>query len=179
MNGDFNSKEFIKGDIDSFEYIVSCYEKKIYGFIYNMLRDKCSTEDLTQEVFIKVYQNCYKYNSELPIEPWLFKIAYNITINYLKKSKNRLKETAMEEQYNEIPDYDSQIGSFETRLIVLKELEELSPECRAIFIFRILQDLPFEQIAIMTGATVASVKLKFYRNRKVITEKLCQSLRGV
>ena len=172
MNGRFNPKEFISGDIDSFEYIVNCYEKKLYGFIYNMVRNKSITEDLTQEVFIKVYQNCYKYNSEFPIEPWLFKIAHNLTINYIKKNKNRLKEMTIDEGVTVIPSLENQIESFETRHMILKELESLKPECKAIFILRILEDLPFEQIALMTGTSVAAVKLKFYRSRKVIVKQL-------
>lgn len=179
MNGTFNPKDFIKGDIDSFEYIVNCYEKKIYGFIYNMARNKGIAEDLTQEVFIKVYQNCYKYNPEFPVEPWLFKIAYNITLNYMKKNKNRLREVAIEEEISKIPSMEDQIERFEMRYMLLKTLEGLKPECKAIFILRLLEEKSFEQIALMTGNTAAAVKLKYYRNRKVIAEKLSGCLREV
>lgn len=179
MNRGFNANLFIRGDTDSFEYIVNCYEKRIFGFIYNMIRNKTIVEDLTQDVFVKVYQNCYRYNPEFPIEPWLFKIAYNTTLNYMKKNKRKHKEVAIEEELNYTPSLDNQIDRFEMRHILVNEIELLKPETKAILILRILHELTFEQIAAMLGTSAASVKLKYYRSRKVIIENLSENLKGV
>ena len=57
-------------DTSSFEYIINSYEKIVYGFIYNMIHDEFMAQDLTQDVFIKIYKNFYKYNKEYPFEAW-------------------------------------------------------------------------------------------------------------
>lgn len=157
-----------------FEKLINNYEKKIYSFIYNMVRDKYMTQDLTQDVFLKVYQNLYKYNNEYPIEPWVFKIAYNTTLNYLKKNKNRIKEVQLDENLNSICLSDDNMVSIEIQETILKTMNSFSPDCKAIFTLRITEDLTFEQIAEILGTSAASVKLKFYRHRKILIDKLSQ-----
>ena len=179
MNSSLDSKEFITWDGDSFEYIVNVYEKRVYGFVYHMVHNADLAEDLTQDVFVRVYEKLYTYNPEYAIEPWLFKIAYTITLNYLKKNKTRKKEVTIEEDMFICPNSYNSIQEFETKHIILKEIEAFKPDCRAIFILKIMEDLTFEQIAMMVGMSTAAVKLKFYRNRKVLIERLNKSFKEV
>jgi len=177
MKCSLKSKEFLPGDADSFEYIVNTYEKRVYGFVYHMVHDTTLAEDLTQDVFVRVYEKLYTYRTEYAVEPWLFKIAYNTTLNYLKKNKKRNNEVPIEEHMSIVSNpYDS-IQEFETKHIILKEIESFKPDCRAIFILKIMEDLTFEQIAVMLGSSTAAVKLKFYRNRKVLIERLNKSFK--
>lgn len=161
----------LKGfDTNTFEYIINSYEKKVYRFIYNMIHDEFMAQDLTQEVFIKIYKNFYKYNKEYPFEAWMFKIAYYTTLNYLKKNKKN--ELQFNEEFNNKETSEDYINNFELRDTILQELQSFTPECRAIYILRLFDDLSFEQIAQMLGITTAAAKLKFYRNRKVLIKKL-------
>lgn len=159
-----------------FEKLISGYEKKIYRFIYNMIRDHYMTQDLTQDVFVKIYKNLYKYDSEYPIEPWIFRIAYNVTVNYLKKNKNRVNEIQLEEKINNIYAYEDNISSFEIQETILKTINSFTPDCKAIFTLRIIEDLTFEQIAEILGTSVASIKLKFYRHRKILINELSKEV---
>lgn len=165
-------KELTKGNIHAFEYVVNYYEKKIYCFIYNMVHNTETAEDLTQDTFIKVYKNCYKYNPELPFEPWLFKIAYNIIINYLKKNKHIIKEISIENVEHDVACPNDGSLDFETRDLILKEINSLKPDIRTIMYLHIIEDLSFYQISEILGISDSSVKLKFYRNRKTLIKKL-------
>lgn len=158
----------------SFEKIINSYEKKVYSFIYNMVRDKYMTQDLTQDVFLRIYQNLYKYNSEYPIEPWIFKIAYNVTINYLKKNKNKATEIQLGEKINDICIFNDNMASIEIQETILETMRSFPSDCKAIFTLRIIEDLSFEQIAEILGTSAASVKLKFYRHRKILIDKFHQ-----
>lgn len=165
-------RELPKGSIEAFEFLVNTYERRIYCFIYNIIHNTEESEDLTQDVFIKIYKNSYKYNPKFPIEPWLFKITYNAVINYIKKNKNALKEIPIESNlYNYKSSDDDMIG-FETRDMILKEINSLKPEIRMIMYLRIIEDLSFYQISEVLGITDSSAKLKFYRNKKVLIKKL-------
>jgi len=168
----YKSKELSEEKTSSFEDIVNCYEKRVHGFIYNMVRNSEAAEDLTQEVFIRVYEKFYKYNPEYAIEPWLFKIAYNLTLNYLKKNKNRNKEVSIEEYNDKGINASDPIQEFETKYMLLREIDSFKQESKAIFLLKIMEDLSFEQIALMLGTSTAAVRLKFYRNRKVLIERL-------
>ncbi|MDP4178106.1 MAG: sigma-70 family RNA polymerase sigma factor [Bacillota bacterium] len=162
----------LKGDIVSFEYLVTFYEKKIYCFIYNIVHNRSIAEDLTQDVFVKIYENIYKYNSEYPIEPWMFKICYNLTLNYLKK--NKLEAIKLQNYVEPGDKFEEYITKCETREIILKEIRSFKPDIRAILQLRIIEDFSFEQIAEILNKSTASIKLKFYRSRKVLIKNLSE-----
>lgn len=167
-------KELIKGEPQSFEYLVTLYEKSVYRFIYHMVHNIHTAEDLTQEVFIKVFESLHKINDKFLIRPWLFKVAYNTTLNYLKKNKNRdtylMDENALDRDY---------IDDCETRYVVLKEIQSFKPDCRAIFILKLIEDLSFEQIALILGISLGAVKMKYYRNKKILVDRLISSFKEV
>lgn len=163
------------GEMCYFDTLVTLYHKRIYDFIYRMVHNISTAEDITQDVFIKVYQNIHKLNSNSSLKPWIFKIAYTTTLNYLKKNKN----IAIDLEVEELPWNKDCIDAFETRHVVLKEIQSLKSDCKAIFLLRVMEDLTFEQIGLMLGASTASVKLKFYRNRKTLIDRLSQSFREV
>lgn len=152
----------------SFENLVNTYEKKIYGFIYNMIKDQYIAQDITQDVFVRVYQNLYKYNSDYPIEPWVFKIAYNLTLNYLKKNRNRKNEIQLDEKIDNQCISEDNIVSIEIKEAMIKAMRSFSPDCKAIFVLRIMEDLTFEQIGEILGTSASAAKLKFYRYRKIL-----------
>lgn len=163
-----------KGDIDSFGWLVNTYEKKIFYFIYNMTRNRDMSQDLTQDTFIKIYKNIYKYNPDYPIEPWIYKIAHNIVLDFLKKNKNKLQEVSLSSCINNIKenDIDSSLSDIELKDLLQRELQSLKPDIRMIIILRIQKDLSFEQIAFILNKSVPSVKLKFYRNKKILIQNI-------
>lgn len=169
------AERLVSGDMDYFEELVNLYHKRIYDFSYRMVHNRSSAEDITQDVFIKVYQNIHKLNSAFALKPWIFKIAYTVSVNYLRKNKN----IAVDIESMEIASGQDCISAHETRLTVLKEVESLSTDCRAIFLLRIMEDLSFEQISIMMDSSVNSVKAKFYRSRKTIIARLSESFKEV
>lgn len=174
MNDSYLLESLIRGDAGSFNDLVEMYEKMIYRFIYQMVHDVQTAEDLTQDVFIKVYQNLYKINNEFLLKPWIFKIAYNITLNYLKRNRRNITYSIDEN----IPGGDC-IGQYETRQVILESIQSLKPDCRAIFILKLVEDLSFEQIAAILGISTGAVKMKFYRNKKELVNRLSQSFKEV
>jgi RNA polymerase sigma-70 factor (ECF subfamily) len=163
--------------MDLFEHIIDSHERKISRYIFGMIHDIHETKDLTQDVLINVYKNLYKYNPEYPIEPWLFKIAHNITLNYIKKNKKRMKEIPFLEVNEGQVSSGATNENIETRELILKEINSLQSELREIFLLRIMEDLSFEQIGEILNKSTASVKLKFYRSRKRIIDKISQYIK--
>lgn len=159
------------GETDCFESLILKYHKRIYDFIYKMVHNRQTSEDLTQEVFIKVYKSIRSLKSSYSLKPWIFKIAYTTTLNHLKRNRHITVDIDTEEIVSD-KDY---IGNSETRHVILEEIQSLKPDCRAIFLLHIMEDLSFEQIGIMLGISSASAKLKFYRNRKKLIDKLSKS----
>ena len=80
--------QFLDGDNEAFDNLLNRYLKPIYNFIFRLTRDLPSTEDLTQEVFIKVWKNLSRFNQNKSFKVWLFSIARNTAYDFLKKKKN-------------------------------------------------------------------------------------------
>src|SRR5437588_12275477 len=73
------------GDLDAFEELIRCLQRRGYGVAYQHLRDSSEAHDLAQEIFVKLYRNLGRYDSTRPFEPWFWKLAANTTINYRRK----------------------------------------------------------------------------------------------
>src|SRR5438309_8023398 len=74
-----------EGREDAYRELIKRYERPVFSLIYRMVRDKETAEDLAQETFIKVLNNLDRYRPEFKFSSWLFKIANNITIDYLRR----------------------------------------------------------------------------------------------
>ena len=139
-----------------------------------MVHNHDMAQDLTQDSYIKIYKNLYKYNPDYPIEPWIYRIVYNVVIDFLRKNKNRLQEVSLSSCVNNIKgkDADSSLSDIEFKDMLQRKLKSLKPDIRMIIILRAVNDLSFEQIAFIVNKSVPSVKLKFYRNRKIFIHNL-------
>lgn len=80
-------KNYLRGDEKSLEILVSKYLKPIYSFSYKNVGNMEQAEDIAQEVFIKVWKNLKKFDRKREFKPWLFQIAKNTSIDYLRKRK--------------------------------------------------------------------------------------------
>src|SRR3989442_1459163 len=78
-------RQATRGDLDAFEELVRRFQRRVYGFAYQHLRDFDEAYDLTQEIFVKLYRNLARYDAARPFEPWFWKLAANTTINYRRR----------------------------------------------------------------------------------------------
>src|SRR5688500_394743 len=76
----------IKGREDGFEELVRRYQKQITGYVYRIVGDYDSSLDVTQEVFIKVYNSLHRYSSDYKFSTWLYRIAHNAAIDHLRRN---------------------------------------------------------------------------------------------
>jgi len=129
-----------KGKIRNFEKIVHAYEGKVYGFIYSIVKDKHYSEDLTQEVFLKVYKNLDDIDVTRNFSSWILTIARNASYDHIKKQSKLVLvdnvdagiETSPENDYlksefkNSIDNYVLELPEHLSTLIFMKYFEELS-----------------------------------------------------
>ena len=80
-------KAALKGDQISFRAIMKKYHGQVYNLLYRMIHEKDEVEDLTQEAFIKAFQSLHNFNEEFAFSTWLYKIATNNCIDYIRKKK--------------------------------------------------------------------------------------------
>ncbi len=96
VNEDYDViKQVLEGKTDYFSVLMNKYYNELFSFIFNMTGQYQDTEDLSQEIFMKIYKNLKKYNkSKSSFRTWMYRIASNHTINYLKSSYKRHKTSS-------------------------------------------------------------------------------------
>lgn len=166
-------QEVLKGNIDSFSILVNKYEFTVLKFVYNTIRDREASEDITQEVFIAVYNKLYTFKKEYKFSNWLFQIAKNKCIDYVRKYK-RVYEANVEDFYDiasgEIsPEQSAEYK--EIKKLVESYIGTLNELDRQIIILRYLNDnITFLDIGEILDMNESAVKRRYYKSREKFKE---------
>lgn len=157
----------LKGDIESFEAIVEKYQLNVLRFVYGMIKQKEASEDITQEVFITVYNKLNMYNNKYSFSNWILQIAKNKTIDYTRKYR-KVYESDIDEAYNisslDISPEEAAEYS-EVREKVNEYIGALNEVDKQILALRYSQDLTFRDIGKILDITETTVKRRYYKVR--------------
>ena len=165
-----------QGDNSAFEQLLLAHQKKVYNLCLRMAANPDDALDLSQEAFIRAWRALGQYQFEANFSTWLFRLTSNVCIDFLRRKKRR-QETSLTENYDDsddgaellVPDGnplpEQQAISNETRLELAQAMEKLSPDHREILQLRVVEDLPYEQIADILGVRVGTVKSRLARAR--------------
>ena len=189
LSEDFvDAKNAAKGDIASFEKLVRKYEKFVCTTVYSVVRNYDDALDVSQEVFLKLYHNIGSFKGESSFSSWLYRIAKNSALDFLRKQKNIRQNVSLvtessdgEEVQLEIADTseksspESSILKKEQKEILYSALDDLSDEHREIIILRDIEGYAYEQITEILKLEHGTVKSRLFRARenlrKILLEK--------
>lgn len=180
----FNEREVIpkviKGDIKAFDQLVKQYERLVYYVIYKLVDNKEDAEDICQEVFIKVYKSLNQFAYQSKLSTWIAKIAYSITINHLRKSKQDWYTVYPEN----VDDYHFTEDSPETAMVkkdvtaYMNYLIGLMPyQYKTVITLYHLNEFSYQEIQEITDLPEGTIKSYLFRGRKLLKEKLEQYLK--
>ena len=179
--------KFQKGNARYFDILLSRHSKGVYRFIYRMVGGNSSNaEDILQEVFIKVAENRMNYSKDRKFTSWLYRIARNHTIDFMRKEsyrshssldKNIGNEDGSNVTYLELVKSDDktqeeQIHSTMVKEQLLEKMNGLKEEYKEVFILREIEGLKFDEIADITDSNVNTVKSRHRYAFKELRELL-------
>jgi len=175
----------VAGREASFEELVRRYQRPIAAYVYRMVGDYDSALDLTQEVFIKVYNSLARYRSEFKFSTWIYKIAHNAAIDHLRRHAVReqaltgsvdgeRREVAIESR-RPTPEHESERK--ERRSEIESVVQLLQSSYRELIVLRHSHDLSYDEIAEVTGLPLGTVKNRLFRAREAMRDLLVQ--RGI
>jgi RNA polymerase sigma-70 factor (ECF subfamily) len=175
----------INGRHDGFEELVRRYQRPITSYVYRMLGDYESALDVTQEVFIKVYNSLSRYSCDYKFSTWLYRIAHNAAIDHLRR--NSLNAQSIETE-NGDGAYQIQIESpaptpeqdrlrSEWRTEIESVVKCLPTAYRDLIMLRHARDFSYDEIAEVTGLPLGTVKNRLFRAREMMRELLVE--RGI
>ncbi|MFH1909788.1 MAG: sigma-70 family RNA polymerase sigma factor [bacterium] len=164
--------DYLQGDEKSLEVLIGRYLKPIYSFVYRYIGGGQDTEDITQEVFVKVWRNLKKFDRQKSFKTWIFSIAKNTAIDFLKKKKViPFSDFDTEDGGNIIADTFADMAKSSQEIFERKEtaqmlesaMAELSPKYRTVLSLRYNSDFNFREIAETLGEPINTVKSRYRR----------------
>ena len=163
--------QIVSGQKELFRLLVKRYEKAVYGMGMSFFRNIEDASDFAQEVFLKVYRNLSRFEGRSRFSTWLYKIAYNTAINSAsrKKEYHSLVEDDIATD-NDTPEQKLFKGlAREAVLEAIKELPDRFRVCVDLFFF---YDRSYQEIEVITGFPVNTIKSHVFRAKKLLREKL-------
>jgi RNA polymerase sigma-70 factor (ECF subfamily) len=157
-----------KGDIEAFNILVSRWEKRVFNYLLRLIGSPDDALDLSQDVFLKAYQNIRKLDDPARFGPWLFRIAHNEAYSFFRK---RRPETAMEDT-NVIERHAAPGFSLDLSLAVTAALDRLSPDQREAVVLKVYQGFKFEEMAEILETPVSTVKSRLYTALDLLKHEL-------
>lgn len=168
----------IKGGEDSFEALVKRYQRPIAGYIFRMLGDYEASLDVSQEVFIKVYNSLSRYSSEYKFSTWIYRIAHNAAIDHMRR--NSVSPQSLEAENSDgtyqlqiecskpTPEQDRERSEWRTEIESV--VKRLPGAYRELILLRHSHDLSYDEIATVTGLPLGTVKNRLFRAREMMRE---------
>lgn len=174
-------KACLNGDKRAYEVLLRRYQKLVYNVLYQMVHSHEMAADLTQETFLKAYRALGSFRTEGKFKPWLLRIATNTCLNAIRDNKEHDSlDDILEENPGAEPAYDEKIEELVEWRLTHKKLEDalkqLPMRHRQVFILRYQHDLPYEEIAEVSGEPVSTIKSLLFRIREKLRKMLAESV---
>jgi len=171
------------GDARAWEAFVRGFQGRIFALSYSYVGDREEARDLAQEIFVRLYETRDQWAPGDEFLPWLFRVARNRSIDYLRRRKVRTPGIALpEEALADLPDHapsaEAETITSDRRSILRAALRGLSAINREIVVLRDVHGLPVQQVASILGIPIGTVKSRASRARVELAEKVMALSRG-
>lgn len=185
-------EKILSGDMNAFQTMVENYQRLVCHIVFRMVKNEEDREEICQDVFFKVYKNLDKFEYKSKLSTWISRIAYNTSINYLKKKKLPLyddlamteqkaaasraqKETAFIEQVSgkgKTP--DEWMMNKQAFKHLQAEIDDLPPKFRTILTLYHIDELSYQEICEIMSLPEGTVKSYLFRARKLLKERMLE-----
>ena len=172
-----------QGDLQAYGILVNRYRQKVYGLTYSMLRNEQDATDLAQETFVRGWQAIGKFKGSASFYTWLYRIATNLCIDFVRK-RDRRPECSLDDAFQPERDADApeppsshpqpteELQRKELRDQIDAAIGELSPEHRAVVRLREYEGMDYAEIARAVGCSIGTVMSRLHYARKHLQKLL-------
>src|ERR1700674_3841464 len=167
-----------EGDMEAFRLLVEMHQARVIGTISKMLGSDAESEDLAQQVFIRIWKSAPRYQPTAKFTTWLFRITRNLVFNELRRKRHFIDQIEDIAEPAERPDKepDQMLLEGELQGAILEAINQLPESQRMAIILRRYEEMPYEEIADVMGTTVPAVKSILFRARAELRERLAKYL---
>jgi len=168
-------EEIRNGSQASFEQLMERHQKQVYRVAYSYARNKEHALDITQNVFIKAYENLYKFRGDSQFKTWLLRITCNESQNWIKKNLRYQSEENLEpmlQENRQAINQEDEMLAKENRALLLKSLYELNTRHRLAVVLRYFENYSIKEIAEVLHCSEGLVKNILFRSLQKMKNNL-------
>ena len=176
-------KKLKSGDDESFSMIVEKYQKMVLNCSYKFLRNRESAEDLTQEVFLEVFESAHSFRGDSKLSTWIYRITVTKSLNHLKSMKRKKRFAMLLHLFgeDEVENYivapenmspDKDLENQERARVLNLALEKLPENQRIAFTLSNYNEMSYEEISNILNTSISSVESLIHRAKTNLKKKL-------
>jgi RNA polymerase sigma-70 factor (ECF subfamily) len=157
-----------RGDERAFTLIVRAYEGPVFNYVLRLVGDRTLAEDLTQEVFLRVFQGLPKFSLRCRFTTWLFQVTKNRVLDELRANERRPRLSVALDDIPQLEVLDAPLEQVEAMDAVWRSVEELNVDLKMALLLRDVVGLSYTEIADSLEITLATVKWRIYKAREEV-----------
>jgi RNA polymerase sigma-70 factor (ECF subfamily) len=162
-----------RGDVEAYNLLISRWEKRVFNYLLRIVGNREDAFDLSQDVFLKVYQNIRKLDDVARFAPWLFRIAHNEAYSWFRKKRPEVDAS-------ELPELPAgHAFPQEMSMAVTAALDHLTAEQKEAVVLKIYQGFKFEEMAEILSMPVSTIKSRLYSALDVLKTVLAPMERKI
>jgi RNA polymerase sigma-70 factor, ECF subfamily len=170
-------------DPEVFHSVFLRFAKPVIAFIYHMIGDRHRSEELAQETFLRAFRERGRVHEGVRISTWIFGIARNVALEAIRDRSRRrheigLDDLALEAVHDGKDNPSETYMSEELRRAIRRSLAQLTEDQRLVFVLKLLHQMRYEEISLITGSSIGKLKTDLHRARQQMREKLEPYLDG-
>jgi RNA polymerase sigma-70 factor (ECF subfamily) len=167
-------KKAQRGDERAFNLIVRAYETPVYNYVLRLVGDRSLAEDLTQEVFLRVYQGLPRFSLRCRFTTWLFQVTKNRVLDELRASERRPRAVVALDDVPPLEVLDAPVERVEAMDAVWRAVNDLTVDLKMALLLRDVVGLSYTEIADSLEITLATVKWRIYKAREEVQLSLAR-----
>ncbi|MFA5143440.1 MAG: sigma-70 family RNA polymerase sigma factor [Candidatus Omnitrophota bacterium] len=166
-------EQFLNGDKKGFEILVRKYQDRVLNIVYSLVGNDMESEDIAQEVFLKVHNSLKSFKQHSRFSTWLYRIVVNTTRSFLRARKNVVSDEKLLENRTDTGKSPKDALSIKEREVIIKKAVAKVPiKFRTAMILKDIEGLNYKEIAGVLRCRMGTVESKIYRARQFLKEEL-------
>lgn len=165
----------LDGDENAYRRFVRQYERLVFHVVNRLIENAEDTEDLAQEIFMKVFKNLHRFKFESKLSTWIGQVAYRESINYLRKNRKIREQYELDERFSLADSGQTPlevVNSAGIQTLIREAIQKLPEHYRQVLVLYHMEEFSYPEIGEITGMPEGTVKNYIFRARKLLKDQL-------